>query len=190
MTKLVEDDYRGTLKAAQVVENYVRKEYTHNPGATYVGAKSCESCHPATYNFWRTTKHALALTALLNDHKPNTVYDAECVTCHTTGFVYKSGWESPSKTPKLAGNQCENCHGPCSKHEEEPDNLEYRKLISLTAEQADKNGLCLSCHDEENSRNFEFTKYWPQINHKGLDKANYADPKVHRGIKPKLARGR
>jgi hypothetical protein len=44
----------------------------------------------------------------------------------------------------------------------------------------------LRCHDDENSRNFEFTKYWGMINHKGKD--TYTDPKVHRGRKPKLVR--
>jgi hypothetical protein len=188
MKKLIEDDYRATLKAAQIVESYARLPYAHGAsGATFVGAESCKTCHPNTYAFWTVTKHAHAYKTLLEDHKPNVAFDAECITCHTTGFEFNSGWSSPSKTPYLAGNQCENCHGPCSKHEEQPDNPEYRKLISLTAENADKNRLCLRCHDDENSRNFEFAKYWGLINHKGKD--TYTDPKVHRGLKPRIARG-
>jgi len=188
MKKLIEDDYRATLKAAKVVENYLRLPFANGaPGATFVGAESCKSCHPATYAFWSTTKHAQALNALLHDKKPNVAFDAECITCHTTGFEFNSGWKSETDTPDLAGNQCENCHGPCSKHEAAPDNPEYRKLIALTAELADKNRLCLRCHDDENSRNFEFKKYWQQVMHKGLD--TYADPQVHRGKKPRLARG-
>ncbi len=185
MKKLIEDEYRGTLKAAKVVENYLKLPYSNGAsGTTFVGARSCKECHPNTYAFWNTTKHAQAFNSLLHDKKPDTAFDAECVSCHTTGFEFNSGWKSESETPYLAGNQCENCHGPCSKHEAEPDNAEYRKLITLTAEQADKNRLCLRCHDDENSRNFEFKKYWQQVMHKGLD--NYADPKVHKGIKPKL----
>ncbi len=63
----------------------------------------------------------------MDDPKPNTIYDAECVTCHTTGFEYNSGWHSEAETPYLEGNQCENCHGPASKHLAEPDNVEFRK---------------------------------------------------------------
>ncbi len=96
---------------------------------------------------WSTTKHAQAFDSLEKDHKPNTIYDAECITCHTTGFEYNSGWHSEAETPYLAGNQCENCHGPGSKHVAEPDNPEFRKVMALTAEQADKNGLCTHCHD-------------------------------------------
>ena len=58
--------------------------------------------------------------------------------------------------------------------------------MKLTAEQADKNRLCIRCHDEDNSPKFEFAKYWGQIVHKGLD--DYKDPKVHQGITPKVAR--
>ncbi len=189
MKKLIEDDYRATLKAAKVVENYLRLPYANGAsGATFIGAQRCKSCHPNTYSFWSLTKHAQAFNDLLHDKKPNTAFDAECITCHTTGFEFNSGWKSPSETPHLAGNQCENCHGPCSKHEAEPDKLEYRKLIALTAELADKNRLCLRCHDDENSRNFEFKKYWGLINHKGKD--TYTDPKVHVGKKPKLARAK
>lgn len=190
MKKLIEDEYRGTLKSAKVVENYLKLPYTSGAsGATFAGAKSCKECHPNTYSFWSTTKHSQAFNSLLHnkDKKPDTAFDAECVSCHTTGFEFVSGWKSQSETPLLAGNQCENCHGPCSKHEEDPDNLEYRKLITLTAEQAEKNHLCLRCHDDENSRNFSFQKYWPQIMHKGFDTETYKDPKVHRGLKPKVA---
>jgi hypothetical protein len=184
MKRLIENEYREMLKIAGVVKNYPRHEHAGSaPGTTFAGAAACKSCHPNTYMRWSTTKHPLAFESLKKDPKPNTVYDAECVSCHTTGFEYNSGWHSEEQTPHLAGNQCENCHGPASKHVTEPDNAEFRKPMHLSAEQADKNGLCIRCHDEENSRNFEFTKYWSQIAHKGLD--TYTDPAVHRGITPR-----
>ena len=69
------------------------------PGATFVGAETCKECHPNTYQFWSTTKHAQAFESLKHDPKPNTIYDAECVSCHTTGFEYNSGWQSEAATP-------------------------------------------------------------------------------------------
>jgi hypothetical protein len=186
MKHLIQDDYRKTLKSAGVVEQFVR----HNnpgaaPGAIFLGAESCKQCHPKTFEFWSGTNHAQAFDSLLDDPKPNTAFDAECVSCHTTGFEYHSGWQSEAATPHLAGNQCENCHGPGSRHAAEPDNAEFLKLMKVTAEGADKNGLCSKCHDEDNSRDFSFRKYWRQIVHNKLD--NYADPKVHRVSKPKTA---
>ncbi len=187
MKALIEDEYRDMLRQVQVVEQFTRHNYVNGaPGATFVGAENCKSCHPNTYIKWSTTKHAQAFVSLEKDHKPNTIYDAECITCHTTGFEYNSGWHSKVETPYLAGNQCENCHGPGSKHVSEPETPEFRKLMALTAEQADKNGLCARCHDLDNSPHFDFATYYGKISHKGLD--TYTDPKVHRGFVPKLAR--
>jgi Cytochrome c554 and c-prime len=188
MKKLIEDEYRDSLRAMKTVENIPRRDYVSSvSGATFVGAENCKSCHPNTYLKWSTTKHAQAFEALaVRDPKPNVKFDAECVTCHTTGFEYNTGWVSEEKTPYLKGNQCENCHGPGSKHVAEPDNKDFRKAMALTPEQAEKNRLCLGCHDGDNSPHFEMAKFYGQIAHKGLD--DYKDPKVHRGITPKMAR--
>jgi hypothetical protein len=187
MKKLIEDEYRDTLRQMAVVENFPRRDFVSGvTGATYVGADNCKSCHPNTYMRWSMTKHFLAYESLLKDPKPNVIYDAECVTCHTTGFEYNSGWSSATATPYLKGNQCENCHGPGSKHVAEPDNKQYLAAMALTPEKAEKNRLCQHCHDGDNSPKFDFGTYYPRIAHKGLDE--YKDPKVHRGFTPKLVR--
>jgi Cytochrome c554 and c-prime len=187
MKELIEEDFRKDLRQMQVVENFPRRDYISDvSGATYIGAENCKSCHPNTYTKWSTTKHFLAYDKLLEDKRPNVIYDAECVTCHTTGFEYNSGWKSPAETPYLKGNQCENCHGPGSKHVADPNNVDYRKAMALTPEKADKNRLCLGCHDGDNSPKFDFGTHYPQIAHKGLD--DYKDPKVRVGITPKLVR--
>ena len=58
---------------------------------------------------------------------------------------------------------------------------EFRKLIARNVATIEKNRFCFQCHDEDNSPNFNFTTYWGQVVHKGLDK--YDDPKVHQGLK-------
>ncbi len=186
--KVIQDEYREMLKAAGVVENFPRHDYTGGTaGATYVGAETCRRCHPNTFAKWSTTKHAQAFVALEKDPKPNAIFDAECVTCHTTGFEYTSGWRSPAATPHLKGNQCENCHGPASMHVSDPNNLEYRGPLRLTAEQANKNQMCTHCHDEDNSPKFDFATFWGQIAHKGLD--DHKDPKAYQGSStPEVAR--
>jgi len=178
MKKVIEDEYRGLLKDMGTVENFPRHDYVNGaPGATFAGAESCKTCHPNTFQKWLTTNHAKAFEALVNDPKPNTMFDAECVTCHTTGFEYTSGWRSAAATPNLKGNQCENCHGPASKHVADPDDLSFRKALALTAEQVDKNRTCTRCHDEDNSPKFNFATFYGKIVHKELD--TYTDPKVH-----------
>jgi hypothetical protein len=185
--KVIEDEYRDMLRGAKLVESFPRHDFAGgSPGATFVGAETCKRCHPNTFMKWSTTKHAQAFTALLNDAKPNTIFDAECVSCHTVGFEYTSGYKSETATPHLKGNQCENCHGPGGKHVTDPDNLDFRRPLKVSAEQADKNRLCLHCHDEDNDPTFEFSTRYSQIAHMGLDE--YKDPKVHQGIAPKVAR--
>jgi hypothetical protein len=186
MKKLIEDEFRDTLRQMKVVENFPRRDYVSDvSGATFVGADNCKACHPNTYMKWSTTEHFRAYDMLLEkDPRPNVIYDAECVTCHTTGFEYNSGWKSETETPHLKGNQCENCHGPGSKHVTDPKNADYRKAMALTAEKADKSRLCLGCHDGDNSPKFKFETHYPRIAHKGLD--DYKDPKVHIGITPKF----
>jgi hypothetical protein len=190
MRVLIDEEMQSHLKAIGVVENYLRHANSEAaPGATYVGAEGCKSCHPNTYTKWAGTNHAKAYEVLVNnpnDPRRKREFDAECISCHTTGFTYNSGWESPSKTPHLKGNQCENCHGPASKHVEQPDNKEFTRFMSRTVEQADKGGLCHRCHDDDNSPKFNFAAYYAKIAHKGLDV--YTDPRVRKGMTPEQAR--
>lgn len=187
MRKIVEDRYRETLKNLKIVEDFTRHDFVNNPGAKFVGAETCKQCHAKTYDKWAGSKHATAFESLLDDPKPNAIFDAECVSCHTTGFEYTSGYKSQETTGFLEGNQCENCHGPGSKHSADPTNAEFLKRARITAESADKTGQCLRCHDEDNSPKFtDFAEWWKKIEHKGLD--DYSDPKVRKGIAEKVAR--
>lgn len=186
ITKLINEEYQSELKALGVVENFPRRaNIKAAPGSTYVGAESCQSCHPNTYAKWLHGRgpngggHSHAYESIVHDPRGDRQFDGECVTCHTTGFEYVGGWVSAEQTPYLKGNQCENCHGPASKHVEEPDNPAYLTPLKLVAEDAGKN-LCITCHDEDNSPKFDFATYWGQIVHKGMD--TYDDPKVHKGI--------
>ena len=65
---------------------------------------------------------------------------------------------------------CEDCHGPGEKHfkaelggDKQLQN-KYRTAVRLTKEQAKKE-RCTTCHDLDNSPEFDFDKYWPLIEH-------------------------
>jgi Cytochrome c554 and c-prime len=185
MKTLIQNNFRNDLKLFGVVEKYSKRPYTEGaPGATFAGALTCKECHPNTYYEWWESPHARAVRSLKRDPKPDTIYDADCVTCHTTGFEFVGGWRSEAETPYLAGSQCENCHGPGSKHAAQPDNAEFTKRMKVTAQDAE-NRLCATCHDQDNSPHFDFAEYWAEIEHNGRD--TYTDPKVHVGIEPKTS---
>jgi hypothetical protein len=154
----------------------------------FASAASCKECHPTAWGIWSKTKHAQATETLVKLDPPRQ-FDAECISCHATGwnpgefFPYASGFESLDKTPQLAGNSCENCHGPGAAHvaaekgRNSAKKTAEREAIKLTVAFAREN-VCTKCHDHDNSPEFAEkdkatgkdnfdVKYWPKVEHKG-----------------------
>lgn len=80
--------------------------------ATYLGADKCKMCHMKQHTSYMKMKHAKAIETLSAEEQKK----PECVKCHVTGYGKTGGFESMEKTPKLAGVQCEACHGAGSLH--------------------------------------------------------------------------
>ncbi len=175
----------------------------HSSGHTFAGSESCKDCHKFAYGVWSKTKHAGAFKSLSEGHtepghKENEssekkyseeawisrVWDPECLCCHTTGWEpqtalrYQSGFKEMESTPHLAGQQCENCHGPAAEHvnlekawkqnggQLTSELIEKRKSLQLLKAEAEQK-VCARCHDHDNSPKFEFEKYWKDVNHSG-----------------------
>jgi Cytochrome c554 and c-prime len=170
----------------------------HPSGLRYVGAKSCKDCHKDAYDVWVKSKHAQAYNSLIIG-RPDTkgkwisrIHDPECLSCHVTGWEpqkvqrYESGFLvkelATGKRAKLftalQGQQCENCHGPGSRHvdvetkwKKNPKSVtdkvlsDSRKQVRLTLDVVKQRHLCYDCHDLDNSPKFEFEKYWKEIEH-------------------------
>lgn len=130
-------------------------------GRRYVGSKACADCHEEAYESWKRTVHARAWQTLEEAETgrygwPVTHYP-DCVSCHTVGYGYRSGFVSPRKTPDLAGVGCEACHGPGSEHVEE-----MTAETILRGDPAD----CRHCHDFEQSPRFDYAERWKKIEHR------------------------
>src|SRR5262249_2244015 len=122
---------------------------------------------------------ARAYETLVNATRPsNRQYDGECLVCHTIGFDQKSGWLDKNKPKFLGGVGCESCHGPCSMHVEDPDevnNLGINEAINpfklRKGETEEKRvtrriASCLKCHDDENDVNWKpGTDKWDKVAH-------------------------
>lgn len=157
-----------SIKDSNFIEQMPKNRYMRED--TYVGAKECGKCHTKAYAKWKDSKHAHAMDSLVSAKPAGQDYNPECVKCHATGYEYQGGFVSPVKTPTLAGNQCENCHGPGGKHSQEPKNQEWivqMRLSKHTVEQT----TCIKCHDSENSPKFigHFNEYWEKIAHPWRD---------------------
>lgn len=149
----------------------------------FASAESCAACHTKAHAIWSKSAHAHA-TETLTKLDPPRQFDPECMSCHATGwnaqdyFPYTSGFDSLETTPLLAGNSCENCHGPGAAHvaAEKARGAErnlalrdsLRTEMRLTKATAAEH-VCGTCHDIDNSPNFKFDVYWPKVEHKGKD---------------------
>lgn len=122
-------------------------------------------------------------------------HDPECLACHVTGWnpqevlPLMSGFlpqeiaaerGEPHRFDLLKGQQCENCHGPGSGHVDvmsrwlnDADSVPQADFTAAkTAVKIDRatarDSLCIKCHDYENSPEFDFDKYWKEVDHTGL----------------------
>ena len=119
---------------------------------TYFGFGSCVDCHRPFVEKWNTTRHSGAFATLERVGKSR---DPECVRCHTTGYGEEGGFYSATATPGLANVQCEQCHGPGMEHLSD-----YAAPMATPAE-----AVCLRCHTEDNSPDFDYKSYRERIKH-------------------------
>ena len=181
--------YQTRLKNEQIA--VAEPAVDHPSGATFVGAKACADCHETAYEIWKHTPHAHAWESLDPANElPGferlkgiaRTHDPECLACHVTGwhpqevYRYRTGFINEEYAAddaqvemyrKLQGNQCENCHGPGSRHIElvETGDVEAAgQEVRVTLEQA-RDKVCNECHDLDNSPAFEFDPYWEEVRH-------------------------
>ena len=136
MRKLIEDEFQETAQAAGVVENFPRHDLRRRPRRGHLRRRRDVQDVPPQH-LRQVGRHQArpAPTTLARATRSGTaIHDAECISCHTTGFEYTSGWVSAELTPYLKGNQCENCHGPARSTSPSPTTPTYRKAMALTAE--------------------------------------------------------
>jgi hypothetical protein len=119
-----------------------------------VGVEVCSSCHLEERAFWNKMRHAKAYETLASQNKE---YNLECVSCHVTGYE-EPGGSTVAHVEKLTAVQCETCHGPGSRHVEDPADL---KLIRLEPPRT----LCASsCHHPPHvGPSWNVDEAWPKI---------------------------
>jgi hypothetical protein len=155
----------------------------HPSGRRFAGSEACMECHQHAYDVWKDTPHATALTTL-EEQKPRRDGDPECLSCHVVGWApqrfepFEGGFAGIATTPQLAHQGCENCHGPAAAHTAvergdvrastaERDRLRQELVLTLATPEGKTKAVnnCLECHDLDNSPQFDFDEYWPQVEH-------------------------
>jgi 2',3'-cyclic-nucleotide 2'-phosphodiesterase (5'-nucleotidase family) len=120
--------------------------------SSYIGVEGCEECHEEAVAFWKKTKHAGAYKTLSDDHKE---FNLDCVNCHVTGYE-RPGGSTVTFVENLKDVQCEECHGPGSRHAETEDT----DFITLRPEKT----LCQKCHHTPHvADDWNADDAWPHI---------------------------
>lgn len=122
---------------------YFLQPVLSDDAARYKGTVFCKSCHSAKVKGWGETRHAKAFDTL---KKTNQQDLPDCIKCHVTGYNEPGGFIDGELTPKLAGVQCEACHGPGSKHTGGKQNI-------ISAPAPDK---CRQCHTPGQDPKFNY----------------------------------
>ncbi|MFZ3071702.1 MAG: multiheme c-type cytochrome [Thermodesulfobacteriota bacterium] len=141
------NEYDATV--AMLLKDEERKVSSNGP---FLGDSNCVSCHQPFMDAWKGSRHAGAFNTLVKAGKSK---DPECVKCHTTGFGEEGGFYSNTSTPGLVNVQCEACHGPGREH-----GRDFTAPTSSVVE-----SVCLRCHTEDNSPDFDFRRYLEKIKH-------------------------
>ena len=142
------DFYRANVKAEQLFFYSPRFDAAEG---SYAGSEACALCHSKAYEVWKNSKHAQAWQTLV---ATNDMADPECLPCHVVDYDRQGGFDPATSQP--VNVQCEACHGPALAHVEKQEATPRGKL---------DRGLCLKCHDLENSPQFDYEKYWPKVAH-------------------------
>ena len=163
ITALIEE-YKGQLKEREFHPLRDDREGLSSIAATrsknadrYVGAESCRECHTKTYEGWLESKHAHAFATLVEQGHQ---YNPRCLKCHTVGYMASDGYLNQRLTAHLSNVSCGSCHGRRDLHVKQfrsgevPDTRPLTKLVR-----------CETCHDKDNSPDFDREHFWEEIAH-------------------------
>ena len=114
-------------------------------------------CHFEYFKEWEKDPHANAFARL--GRMSNNPY---CLKCHTTGYGEAQGFVTEKITPELRGVQCEACHGPGSRHKDNP----HDKGSLPIGRKIDYQTVCIKCHDRNWTPEFDYDTYRKRIEHR------------------------
>jgi len=152
------------IKGASKVKRWWHLYKEKKVRSWYAGAAECAQCHREDYKLWSRSDHAHAYSTLVEANRHS---NPDCLRCHTVGFNEAAGFKLDEFSEHLRGVQCESCHGEASNHalKERGQRPSGKVALREFKDEADIEAMCKTCHDEANSPEFEYSKYWKQIKH-------------------------
>lgn len=130
-----------------------RGEYQQTLGSAkeaFLGERECRKCHQEIWETLAKSDHNGALSTLARKGQGDA---PECLVCHTTGYVWIGGYDDRPPANRMRNVQCEACHGYGTLHRRDGSMLKEAR------------NSCVTCHDQENSPEFDYDTYWAKIEH-------------------------
>jgi len=118
----------------------------------YVSANGCAECHSAQSIQWSRTPHARSADALRREGR----VEAKCLRCHSE--YYRRNFRFSQLPTGDDGVQCATCHGDGIVHAVTGDTRRILRAVPKA--------VCVDCHNPEDSPNFSYAEYLPQVVHK------------------------
>lgn len=144
---------RKIQKALFAKEQLKAASYSSETADVYMGVGACMDCHADAFDVYVKTGHARAYRTLSSQFMHR---DAECVSCHSTGYGQTGGFTGLRRVGSpvdLIDVQCEACHGPGVEHSRDGKYLEPAARS------------CERCHTKEQDPDFDFEEAWLEIAH-------------------------
>lgn len=154
---LVPDPARGGPVPSEAASPLPPFRHVDRGSSRYLGPGACAACHPAEAAVLAASAHAHSLETLAVAQRE---HDPSCLRCHVTGLGHPGGFATAGAAGLgLETVGCEACHGPGSAHLADPGRP-YGELPTSGA-------ACVACHTHDNSPDFRWEGYWPQVVHGG-----------------------
>jgi hypothetical protein len=140
----------------------------------FAGPSFCQTCHVGYALDQQLVGHDRAWLILDEANKTNPA----CLPCHVTGYNLPTGVMDVYRDSHLNGVTCEACHGPAAIHVRDEmaaqKGLDLSTLLSVdnpTGLEFSKEvpeEVCLRCHTEEWSPDFDYQTWLPRVNHASM----------------------
>jgi len=142
--------FKVHLEEFRIASRGIYQQTLGSADESFLTDRECRKCHQDIWDQLRDSGHTNALTTIARKG----LGDApECLVCHTTGYVYIGGYDDKPPANRLRGVQCEACHS-------------YGTLHARDGKWAkEARNTCVTCHDQENSPEFDYDTYWAKIAH-------------------------
>ena len=120
-------------------------------GKPYYPSALCKACHLREYLDWEKSDHARAVETLVSANRAV----PECIQCHSE--MYRRLQRFTDAAGKSGGVECASCHMDSLPHGMERKNTTVRSKVDPA--------VCLNCHNNERSPDYNKDTYFPQVIH-------------------------